>query len=54
MASALTAVDMQYLAGDEEGPLKIEHRIDDIRHLAHVSDRMQCIELRMCRNWVHG
>jgi len=37
---ALTAVDMQDLAGDELRGLEIEDRVDDVRDLAHAADRM--------------
>src|SRR5580704_16346389 len=43
-AGALSAVDMQYLAGDEGRAFEIEHGIDDIADLAHAPDRMQIAE----------
>jgi len=40
MAGALSAVDMQELAGDESGTFEVQHCIHDIAHLAHPPDRM--------------
>jgi hypothetical protein len=40
-AGALSAVDMQDLAGDEGCAFEIKHRIDDIAQLTHPCDRMQ-------------
>jgi len=41
VAGHLAAIDMQGLAGDEAGGLQIEHGVGDVRHLAHMADRMQ-------------
>lgn len=41
MADALSAVNVQDLAGDEAGTFKVQRRIDNIAHLAYASNLMQ-------------
>jgi hypothetical protein len=41
MTSALAAVDVEYFARYEAGGLKIENRLDDVGHLAHMPDGVQ-------------
>ena len=51
MAGALSAVDMQYLAGDEGGAFEIEHRIDDIAR-SRPCARPDAVAAR--NSWVSG
>ena len=43
VAGTLTAVDVEDRAGDERGVLKINHRVDDVAHLAHATNRVQAV-----------
>ncbi|GHK01142.1 hypothetical protein SY2F82_29390 [Streptomyces sp. Y2F8-2] len=39
VTSALAAVDVEDLSGDERGVLQVDDRVDDVAHLAHPAQR---------------
>src|SRR5262245_18862902 len=53
VTGALAAVDMQDLARHEAGLFEIEDGVSDVRHLAHVADRMQDSERGVGLGGVH-
>src|SRR4029077_1914088 len=54
VAGTLTAVDVEDRAGYERGVLKINHRVDDVAHLAHATHRVQAVEHLVVLLEVHG
>jgi hypothetical protein len=53
LAISPAAVDVHNSARHEAGPLEVEDRLEDVGDLAHTAERVQGVELRMCRDGIH-